>query len=119
MFGLPTRISLGRSKIDSGLFLYWTCGRLYGNFILAALSRRHEREADLYSWKLTGRAESFITGLRKLTDANLIVFDKGSEWKFAHPATAERLAAAEQFARANGEIASAIPTTASSGSESN
>lgn len=102
-----------------GFFLYWTCGRLYGNFILAALSRRHEREADLYSWKLTGRAESFITGLRKVTDANLIVFDKGSEWKFAHPATAERLAAAEQFARANGELAAATQTTATVGSENN
>jgi len=104
-------------KLVPGFFLFWTCGRLYGNFIIAALSRRQEREADLYSWKLTGRAESFITGLRKLTDNNLMVFDKGSQWKYAHPATAERLAAAEKFALANGELAAAIPTPAGLSSE--
>jgi len=106
-------------KLLPGFFLYWTCGRAYGSVLVAAFSRKQEREADLYSWKLTGRAESFITGLRKVTDTNLIVFDKGSEWRFAHPATSERLAAAEQFARANGELATAIPTAAATGSESN
>lgn len=102
-----------------GFFFYWTCGRLYGNFIIAALSRRQEREADLYSWRLVGRVEPFITGLRKLTEINLVVFDKGSQWKYSHPATAERLAAAEKFARANGEAAPPIPTAAVPESEGN
>jgi predicted Zn-dependent protease len=97
----------------------WTCGRAYGSVLVAAFSRKQERDADLYSWKRTGRAESFITGLRKVTDTNPIVLDKGSEWRFTHPATSERLAAVEQFARANGELATAIPTAAATGSESN
>jgi Zn-dependent protease with chaperone function len=106
-------------KLLPGFFLYWTCGRAYGSVRVAAFSRKQERDAALYSWKLTGRAESFITGLRKVTDTNLIVLDKGSEWRFTHPAASERLAAAEQFARANGELLTAIPTAAATGSESN
>jgi STE24 endopeptidase len=106
-------------KLLPGFFFYWTCGRAYGSVIVAALSRRQEKEADLYSWKLTGRAESFITALRKLSDTNLIVFDKGSEWRYAHPATAERLAAAEKFARANGELPAAISATVATDSGSN
>jgi STE24 endopeptidase len=105
-------------KLLPGFFFYWTCGRSYGGIVGAIFSRRQEKEADLYSWKLTGRAEAFITGLRKLADANLIVFDKGSEWRYAHPAMGERIAAAEKFARANGEIAPAVQTAAAAGSES-
>jgi STE24 endopeptidase len=105
-------------KLIPGFFLYWTCGRLYGNFMIAALSRRQEKEADLYAWRLVGRAEPFITGLRKITETNLIVFDKGSQWRYAHPATAERLAAAERFAKANGELAVAAEATVGAGSES-
>ena len=106
-------------KLLPGFFFYWTCGHSYGGLIIAILSRRQEKAADLYSWKLTGRAQAFITGLRKLADANLIVFDKGSEWRYAHPATAERIAAAEKFARANGEHPSVIPAPAVAGSENN
>jgi STE24 endopeptidase len=105
-------------KLLPGIYLYWSCGRVYGNFILGMLSRKHEKAADLYSWKLIGRAEPFITGMRKLSDLNMIVFDKGSEWKYAHPATAERLAAAEHFAKANGEVTSTLPSTVTAGSES-
>lgn len=100
-----------------GFFFYWTCGRIYGNFVIAALSRRQENAADLYAWRLLGRAEPFITGLQKLTETNLIVFDKNSQWKYAHPATAERLAAAERFARANGEDRTTLQTTAATTSE--
>ncbi len=100
-------------KLLPGFFFYWTCGRSYGGIIGAIFSRRQEKAADLYAWKLTGRAQAFVTGLRKLADANLIVFDKGSEWRYAHPATADRIAAAEKFALANGELAPAVqPTTA-------
>jgi STE24 endopeptidase len=104
-----------------GLYLYWTCGRIYGNLILAVLSRKQEKAADLYSWKLTGRAEPFISGMRKLSELNLIVFDKSSEWRFFHPPTRDRIAAAEQFAIANGELATATgakPSTTLSSSSS-
>jgi STE24 endopeptidase len=105
-------------KLLPGLYLYWSCGRVYGNFALGMLSRKQEKAADLYSWKLIGRAEPFITGMRKLSDLNLLVFDKSSEWKYSHPATSERLAAAEQFAKANGEITAASRTAVTAGSES-
>jgi STE24 endopeptidase len=91
-----------------GLFLNWTCGSAYGNFITGALSRKQEKAADLYSWKLIGRVEPFVTGMRKLSALNLIVFDKGSEWRYMHPPAADRIAAAKQF----GTIASAEPTFA-------
>jgi STE24 endopeptidase len=91
-----------------GFFIYWSCAYVYGNFLLAALSRKQERAADLYSWTLMGRSGPFITAMRKLTDLNLIVFDKKSEWKHMHPATADRIAAAEEFAKAHGEMIAAI-----------
>jgi STE24 endopeptidase len=83
--------------------IFWSCGYIYGNVLLAVLSRKQERAADLFSWTLMGRSGPFITAMRKLTELNLIVFDKKSEWKFMHPATSDRIAAAEQFARAHGE----------------
>jgi STE24 endopeptidase len=101
-----------------GLFLYWTCGRIYGNFIVSGLSRKQEREADLYSWKLIGRSEPFIAAMKKLSDLNLIVYDKSSEWRFFHPATADRIAAAEQFAKANGELTSVAQNAVALPSES-
>jgi STE24 endopeptidase len=87
-----------------GFLLYWNCACIYGNSILASLSRKHEKAADLYSWMLIGRAAPFIAAMRKLTALNVMVFDKGSEWKYRHPPTADRIAAAEQFARAHGEL---------------
>jgi Zn-dependent protease with chaperone function len=87
-----------------GFLLLWTFGRVYGNLLMTSLARRQERAADLYSWELTGRAEPFITAMRKMTALNLVVFDKRSEWQYAHPPTADRIAAAEAFAKANGEL---------------
>jgi len=90
-------------RLLPGFFLYWSCAHIYGNMVLAALSRRQEKAADLYSWKLIGRAGPFIMAMRKLTDLNLLVFDKRSEWKYMHPPTADRVAAAETYAKAHGE----------------
>jgi STE24 endopeptidase len=87
-----------------GFFLYWNFAYIYGNMILSSLSRKHERAADLYSWTLIGRASPFIAAMRKLTALNLLVFDKSSEWKYMHPPTADRIAAAEKFARTHGEL---------------
>jgi STE24 endopeptidase len=86
-----------------GFFIYWSCVYLYGKVLLGMLSRKQETAADLYSWTLIGRSGPFISAMRKLTELNLIVFDKKSEWKFMHPATVDRIVAAEQFARAHGE----------------
>lgn len=86
-----------------GFFFYWICAYIYGNVLLAMLSRKQERAADLYSWTLLGRSGPFITAMRKLTELNLFVFDRRSEWRFTHPATSDRIAAAEQFAKAHGE----------------
>jgi STE24 endopeptidase len=83
--------------------IYWTGAYIYGSFLLSMLSRKQERAADLFSWTLMGRSGPFITAMRKLTELNLIVFDKKSEWKFMHPATSDRIAAAERFAKARGE----------------
>lgn len=80
-----------------GILFFYVVGFFYANFLMSALSRGQERAADLYSWKLTGRTAPFITAMRKLQDLNLIVFDQDSQWKHAHPATAERIVAAEQY----------------------
>jgi hypothetical protein len=56
--------------------------------------------------------------MKKLSELNLIVYDKSSEWKFFHPATADRIAAAEQFSRANGEPLSRTQDAATLASES-
>lgn len=90
-----------------GFYLYWTCGFIYGTMLLSSLSRRQEKAADLYSWKLSGRSEPFISAMRKLTSLNLIVFDKNSQWKYMHPPTADRIAAAELYAKAQGETVAA------------
>jgi STE24 endopeptidase len=102
--GLNDSLGWANLALIPGFFFYWTCGRAYGNILVAAFSRRNEKAADLFAWKLIGRVEPFVTALRKLSDTNLIVFDKKSEWRFGHPAMAERLAAAERFAKANGEV---------------
>jgi len=86
-----------------GFFFYWICAYIYGSVLLATLSRKQERAADLFSWTLMGRSGPFITAMRKLTELNLFVFDRRSEWRFTHPATSDRIAAAEQFAKAHGE----------------
>src|SRR5712664_4606127 len=99
------------SRLLPGFFLYWNCAYIYGMMILSTLSRRQEREADLYSWALIGRAEPFISAMRKLTALNLAVFDKKSEWKYMHPPTADRIAAAEQYAKAHGESITAPEVT--------
>jgi STE24 endopeptidase len=102
-------------RLLPGSFLYWNCAYIYGNMFLSALSRRQEKAADLYSWTLIGRAGPFITAMRKFTALNLIVFDKNSEWKYMHPPTADRIAVAEEYAKAHGET---ITAAASAGATS-
>src|SRR5262249_25421743 len=80
-----------------GLFFLWQLGNPLGNLVMAAVSRRQEGEADLFGWKLMNEARSFISAMRKLTARNLIIFDKSTQWRYLHPPTAERIAAAEQF----------------------
>jgi STE24 endopeptidase len=91
-----------------GFFIFWSFGYLYGNVLLNMLARKQERAADLYSWTLLGCSGPFITAMRKLTELNLFVFDKKSEWRFTHPATSDRIAAAEQFTKTHGENTSPV-----------
>jgi len=91
-------------RLLPGIFLFWAIGHLQGTLLLAALARRQEKAADLYGWSLIGRVEPFITAIKKLTDLNLIVYDKTSQWRYLHPATTERIAAAQQYAKAHGEV---------------
>lgn len=90
-------------KLIPGLFFLWQIGYIYGRLIVAALARRQEKEADLFGWKLMRGSKAFISAMQKLSALNLIVFDKSTQWKYAHPATADRIAAAEQFDKEMGE----------------
>ena len=85
------------AKLVPGIFFCWTIGNIYGNIIMAALARRQEKAADLYSWKLMGRTKPFITAMKKLSALNLITFDKSTQWKYMHPPTPDRIAAAEEY----------------------
>jgi STE24 endopeptidase len=85
------------AKLVPGIFFYWTIGNMYGNIIMAALARRQERAADLYGWRLIGRTTPFITAMKKLNALNLITFDRSTQWKYNHPPTADRIAAAEEY----------------------
>lgn len=87
------------AKLVPGIFFYWTIGNIYGNIIMAALARRQERAADLYSWKLMECTKPFITAMKKLNALNLITFDKSTQWKYNHPPTADRIAAAEEYGK--------------------
>jgi len=102
-----------------GFLLLWSFGQIYGSLLMTSLSRRQEKAADLYSWNLMGRAEPFITAMRKTAALNLIVFSKRSEWKYTHPATADRIAAAQAFAKANGEVTASSGSAVAIGTEAN
>jgi STE24 endopeptidase len=70
-----------------------------------ALSRRHEREADLYAWESIPQIRPFVTAMQKLADQNLaertpsrlveIFFE-------SHPSVHKRIAAAEAWESARG-----------------
>lgn len=69
---------------------------------LNALSRRHEREADLYAWENIPAIGPFVTAMTKLADQNLAerTPSRFVEWFFeSHPSIQKRIAAAEEWAR--------------------
>jgi STE24 endopeptidase len=69
---------------------------------LNALSRQHEREADLYAWQSIPAIGPFITAMQKLADQNLAERTPSGfvEWFFeSHPSIQKRVAAAEAWAR--------------------
>ena len=69
---------------------------------LNALSRRHEREADLYAWENIPEIGPFVTAMTKLADQNLAerAPSRFVEWFFeSHPSIHKRIAAAEAWAR--------------------
>ena len=68
-----------------------------------ALSRRHEREADLYAWENISAIGPFVTAMTKLADQNLAerTPSRFVEWFFeSHPSIHKRIAAAEAWAKA-------------------
>src|SRR5271167_2538897 len=67
-----------------------------------ALSRRHEREADLYAWENIPAIGPFVTAMQKLADQNLAerTPSRFVEWFFeSHPSIYKRITAAEAWAR--------------------
>lgn len=73
-----------------------------------AFSRHNERQADRYAFENIGSISSFISSMNKLADQNLAERTPARwvEWWFhSHPAIARRIAAAEVWAKANGEDA--------------
>ncbi|HZD32512.1 MAG TPA: M48 family metallopeptidase [Candidatus Angelobacter sp.] len=67
-----------------------------------ALSRQHEREADLYAWENIPAIGPFVTAMTKLADQNLAerTPSRFVEWFFeSHPSIQKRIAAAEAWAR--------------------
>ena len=74
------------------------------NPISNALSRHHERQADLYALKHSSNPAAFITAMRKLSEINMI--DRTPhplvEILFhSHPSVEKRVAAAEEYIQQN------------------
>src|SRR5664279_5389150 len=65
---------------------------------LNALSRQHERDADLYAWENIPAIGPFVTAMQKLADQNLSerTPSRFVEWFFeSHPSIQKRITAAE------------------------
>jgi len=69
---------------------------------LNGLSRKHEREADLYAWENIPAIEPFVSSMQKLADQNLAerTPSRFVEWLFeSHPSIQKRIAAAQAWAQ--------------------
>jgi STE24 endopeptidase len=74
---------------------------------LNALSRQHEREADLYAWESIPAIGPFVTAMTKLADQNLVerTPSRFVEWFFeSHPSIQKRVAAAEAWAQTQQQV---------------
>lgn len=74
---------------------------------LNALSRQHEREADLYAWESIPAIGPFVTAMTKLADQNLAerTPSRFVEWFFeSHPSIQKRVAAAEAWAETQQQV---------------
>jgi STE24 endopeptidase len=85
-------------------WVMWLMLSLYSNLAMFVLTRRQEHRADRFAWEQLPSVQPFITGMKKITELNLVSYDKGSQWKHTHPATPERIAAAERYARERGQV---------------
>jgi len=98
--GLAGAASIADPYLLPALFLLMTA---FGLIILPVqnfFSRVLERQADAFSLRLTGRAEPFITAMRKLADTNLADTDPSFLKKiffYNHPPISERIRMAERF----------------------
>ena len=75
----------------------WVCTSVYPDLVFREIARRQESAADSFAWALTKDVRPFISAMRKLHKQNLLDYSKSGEWRFAHPATDSRVAAAEAF----------------------
>ncbi len=69
------------------------------------VSRQVEQRADLYALDLTGDAPAFVAVQRRLAATNLSDPSPPAAWHWffgTHPTTAQRIAFAGDWARANG-----------------
>lgn len=69
---------------------------------LNAISRRHEREADLYAWENIPAIDPFVSAMTKLAGQNLAerTPSRFVEWFFeSHPSIQKRIAAAEAWSQ--------------------
>jgi STE24 endopeptidase len=70
---------------------------VYGGFLTTWIARRQEEDADHFAWTHLDNVGAFVTAMRKLTVQNKIIYDKSQQWRYTHPATEERIKAAEAF----------------------
>ena len=85
------------------LFLL-AAGSLLATPVQNTVSRQIEARADLHALDLTGDPESFVAMQRRLSTTNLSDPDPPAVWQWffgSHPTTAQRVAFAEDWARAD------------------
>src|SRR5260370_32359959 len=79
---------------------------------LNAYSRFNERQADRYCFQSVASVEPFISAMNKLAEQNLAekTPSRWVEWLLhSHPAIAKRVAAAEDWAKAQGTCGADTP----------
>ncbi len=101
---LAASIGLAGMSDPAGLPLLMLVGGLW-SFLLVplgnALSRSHERRADRYALEMTGRADAFVSAMRRLAHQNMAEEHPSRlvQWLFySHPPIRERIRFAQHWA---------------------
>lgn len=80
------------------ILIAWLFLQTYSQLLLVRILRAQELAADRFAWQLIPDVAPFIAALKRITEHNMVVFDRSEQWRFSHPATEERIRAAEQWA---------------------